>query len=136
MIYIDPFGLAEYGMLPGTNIRYRIDWNQQPEPNMHVYWRDGTESVISARGGWLRTHGGKVLEKPPKAYRAALRQVTEKFTKKTCMSTPKLKGIGILGAILQYVDIFEALEESFETGIDPSTIYLKNMGVIIIDPES
>ena len=52
--FTDPTGLAsEYGFLPGTDIPYRIDWNQKPYPNMHVTWRDGAESVITHEGGWV-----------------------------------------------------------------------------------
>lgn len=82
--YFDPFGLQRdrypnQGTVPGTRAKYRMDMHQQPEPNMHVYWPDGNESVITARGGWARMHGGKPMAKPPRCYRPNLRPVVNSF---------------------------------------------------------
>lgn len=52
---------------------------QKPRPNMHVYWPDGTESIVNSNGGWDLTHGGKPLAKPPMCYRPNLRIVVDSF---------------------------------------------------------
>jgi RHS repeat-associated protein len=91
--YTDPLGLQQCcqhptrGKLPGTNVPYRMDMRQQPNPNMHVYWPDGTETVINSRGGWDLTHGGKPVAKPPKCYRSNLRPVVDSFLGRVARAT-------------------------------------------------
>jgi uncharacterized protein RhaS with RHS repeats len=80
--FFDSLGLSETGKLPGTRVPYRIDWRQQPSPNMHVKWPGGGETVINNKGAWLDRHGGKNLVRPPMKYRPALRKVAKKFVKK------------------------------------------------------
>jgi hypothetical protein len=94
----------ETGTLPGTRAEYRIDWNQQPRPNMHVTWPDGSESVINHEGGWDKTHGGRQLVKPPKKYRKALRPIVKKFVKKAG------KAIPVIGVFFWLADAAEAAQ--------------------------
>jgi RHS repeat-associated protein len=104
--WIDPLGLERTypnrGNLPGTNVPYRVDMNQQPHPNMHVKWPDGSQTVINNNGGWERTHGGKRCVKPPKKYRQALRKVAKQFVKKAGRAIP------VLGLVLLAADVAEA----------------------------
>jgi len=80
--FVDPDGMVkQQGNLPGTNIPYRMDMHQQPYPNMHVKWPNGTETVVRHTGGWERTHGGQAKVPPPAKYRDAFRQVARKFVK-------------------------------------------------------
>lgn len=89
--FLDPngFGGTERGKLPGTNIDFRIDWKEQPHPDMHVRWPDGKETNINHNGGWNRgKHKGQNLVKPPKKYRKPLRKVVKRFVKKAAKLIP------------------------------------------------
>jgi RHS repeat-associated protein len=105
--WVDPLGLdrrtyPNRGNLPGTNVLYQVDMNQQPHPNMHVKWPDGSQTVINHDGGWERMHGGKRCVKPPKKYRQALRKVAKQFVKKPGRAIP------VIGLVLLAADVAEA----------------------------
>lgn len=107
--WTDPLGLGprypNSGTLPGhPNVPYRVDMNQQPHPNMHVKWPDGSETVVNHKGGWDPTHGGRPCARPPKKYRNALRKVVKQFVKKAGRAVP------VLGAVLLLSDVAEAAE--------------------------
>ena len=113
---IDPDGLqsgSQWGVLPGTSIVYRIDWNQQPYPNMHVFWPNGKETVIGYKGRWYETHGGKPKVKPPQRYRKALRKVSKGFVKKAS----KMGRLGcIIGPALGLFEDLETWTRAIENG--------------------
>lgn len=121
--WLDPLGLEDFptkGALPGTNIPYRMDMRQQPEPNMHVYWEgktNGPETIVSPRGGWVASHGNKNVVAPPKSYRSALRQVTKSFMNR-CGRIARVGGrvLGVAGNILLIVDDLDRLERASEGG--------------------
>jgi hypothetical protein len=64
---------------------------------MHVTWRDGSETVISHEGGWLQTHGGKMMAKVPMKYRSALRLVVGPFVKKAAKRVAKVAPVVTVG---------------------------------------
>ena len=72
---------SETGTLPGHgNVTYRIDWSEQLHPDMHVFWPNGTETLITAKGGWKRQiHRGQMTVVPPRVYRKALRLLVRDF---------------------------------------------------------
>lgn len=66
---------------------------------MHVYWPDGSETVISNEGGWLRRHGGKTCAVPPKKYRKILRPVVKKFVRRAGRMIPVVGALFWLSSI-------------------------------------
>ncbi len=120
---MDPLGLEDFptkGNLPGTNIPYRMDMKQQPEPNMHVYWegtRNGPETIVSPRGGWVTSHGNKDVVVPPKSYRSALRQVTKSFISRCGRIARMGRGVlGVAGNVLSIVDDLDRFKRGAEEG--------------------
>jgi RHS repeat-associated protein len=97
------------GTLPGTNIRYRMDLRQEPRPNMHVYWPDGSETVISHKGGWVPSHGGRPTARPPMSYRPNLRPVVEDFKCRV-----KIKFPGGLGGVLPLLQLVDGLLDDYD----------------------
>jgi RHS repeat-associated protein len=84
---IDPEGLEtrrppRAGPIPGTRRgTYRMDLQEQPHPDMHLYWDDGTETTINHRGGWNDTvHRGQRTVSIPKGSRnAEIRRIIREF---------------------------------------------------------
>lgn len=139
---IDPDGLAprgsQSGVLPGTNIRYRIDWNQEPFPNMHVYWPNGKETVISHKGGWNKTHGGKDKVTPPKRYRDALRKVTQPFVKKAAKMSKAANKLSCFLApalgLFEDIDTWLRAEENGRSADEQLREDLKDAGPMLDTP--
>ncbi len=112
--YSDPMGLMpgrypKQGTLPGTNIPYRMDLRQEPFPNMHVFWRDGSETVITHNGGWALDHGGKPTVPPPTSYRKNLRPVSNSF-----LGRVRAKLGGGMGAIISLLGLGDGLITDYE----------------------
>jgi len=108
--YSDPSGLfpdkyPKQGTLPRTNIPYRMDMRQEPFPNMHVYWKNGGETVITHQGGWAMDHGGKPTIAPPMSYRSILRPVTNSFLERVRL---KFSG-GNMGGVLGFLGLADGL---------------------------
>lgn len=122
--FVDLDGL-ESGVLPGSNIPYRIDWRQQPAPNMHVYWKDGTETVINDKGGWLPTHGGRPTAKPPMRYRENLRQVARRFVKKASMM---VRCLAIVPGLIEDLRLLRRAGENNRSFGEQLEMELKNAG--------
>jgi RHS repeat-associated protein len=130
---VDPTG-TETGKLPGTNVTYRIDMNQQPNPNMHVFWPDGTETVISHQGGWLKTHGGKAKVAPPMRYRDSLRGVVKKFVKKAGRVNRMSCIIGFALGIFEDLDTWTRAIENDRTVDEQLREDLKDGGPYLMTP--
>ena len=86
---VDPAGYADgaprfpkEGFIPGTRAWYRMDLRQAGEFNMHVYWPNGTQTIVNPRGRWLAEHGGEALVPALKSYRSSLRPITRDFMKR------------------------------------------------------
>ncbi|MCK6501526.1 MAG: RHS repeat-associated core domain-containing protein, partial [Nitrospira sp.] len=80
---VDALGWAETKPIPGVNGgRYRMDVAQGGQPNMHIYWPDGQESVVSINGGFLQKHGGNELTPPVKGLLPKVRGLIREFLKK------------------------------------------------------
>jgi RHS repeat-associated protein len=117
---VDPSGLADYqprfpasGRIPGTKITYRMDFRQSGLPNMHIYWPDGKETIISNLGRWLEKHGGRDLVTPPMKYRSALRPIAKDFVKRCA----KQLSAGAGKALAMFGDPI-ALAEGYEADMD------------------
>ena len=74
-----------------------MDLNQQPEPNMHISWPNGDDSIVSAQGGFIRRHGGEVLDPPVGKYLPKMRPVIKDFIRKARGRTPR--GPRLLGLL-------------------------------------
>jgi RHS repeat-associated protein len=59
------------GPIPGTRRgHYRMDLEEQPYPDMHLYWDGARETVINHRGGWVKSvHRGRCTIPIPKGHR-------------------------------------------------------------------
>jgi hypothetical protein len=87
-----------------------MDLRQDPEPNMHVYWegnKNGPESVITDKGGWLKTHGGRKLVTPPRTHRKALREVVESVVGRCKRIARTGEALGIVGDIVSLIERIE-----------------------------
>jgi RHS repeat-associated protein len=102
-------GYPTRGNLPGTNVPYRMDMRQEPYPNMHVFWPDGSETVVSHKGGWVPSHGGRPTAAPPMTYRPNLRPVVDDFKCRV-----KLKFPGGLGGILNVLQLVDGLLDDYD----------------------
>jgi len=115
--YTDPSGLfpekfRKQGKLPGTNIPYRMDLRQEPFPNMHVYWNDGSETVINHNGGWDQRHGGRPVSVPPKSYRGNLRPVVSDFLRRVNIGRSMGGAINILNLASGLISDYELLRDA------------------------
>jgi RHS repeat-associated protein len=91
--HADPTGHSPDG--PGGTT-YRIDWHEQPNPDMHIY-HGGDETNVTHRGGWRRgMHRGKKLVPLAKSLRKLYRPIIKRFVKAAAKRIPFV-GIGIIG---------------------------------------
>jgi RHS repeat-associated protein len=96
--YVDPSGQSDWLPLPGVpGAEYRMDMRQRPFPNMHIRWRNGTQTIVTHKGGWQREHGRlRNLVQPPRHARPALKRVTKVFLRKALRVVPV---VGLLAVI-------------------------------------
>ena len=123
----DPLGLWPFrppqnfptrGNLPGTGIPYRMDMRQEPFPNMHVYWPDNTQTVITHKGGWDPNHSGAAP--PPRSYRQNLKPVSDNFLCRVKLKFPGGFG-GVFFAITFADGAFDDYDRWGNAGINSRT---------------
>jgi RHS repeat-associated protein len=84
--------------------RYRIDWNEKPYPDMHIY-HDKGETNVSHKGGWRRgEHRGNKLVPLPKGLRGAYRPIIKAFVKAAAKRTP-------VGVVIIAWDLYQTSQD-------------------------
>jgi RHS repeat-associated protein len=106
--HVDPDGHQATRPGPGGT-KYRIDMNESPRPDMHIYYPDGTETNITDKGGWRRgTHRGNKLVPIPKHLRKLYRPIIKGFLKK----------VPFVGWVLIGYDLYHTWGDPNSTVID------------------
>jgi RHS repeat-associated protein len=109
--FVDPDGDMPEEPGPGGT-RYRIDMNEHPNPDMHVY-HSGGETNITHQGGWRRgIHHGQKLVPLPRGLRKAYRPIIKHFIRSAARRLPVV-GLAIIG-----YDLYTTWQNPKSTWVD------------------